>query len=223
MPLDLRALTVGPLEVNCYILRDRGTGSCAVIDPGGDCDRIISELNSSGSSSAFGSGTSDKAARLDWILLTHGHFDHTFCAGEIGARFGGARVGMHEADVPFLGQGLGIAEMFYDFSLHAPVRPTDLLTDGQMIALGESRIKVIHTPGHSPGGLSFVTDVGVFCGDALFAGSIGRTDFPGGSFERLIASIKSKLLVLPDSTPLYPGHGPATSVGSERQTNPYVR
>ncbi|MGC8863572.1 MAG: MBL fold metallo-hydrolase [Armatimonadota bacterium] len=236
MPLRFHVLVVGPLEVNCYILRDEATGKCAIIDPGGDCDRIVSAAGSPGFRSPAGgeaeyevgptssseTGASAKVSGVDWILLTHGHFDHTYCAGDLATRFG-VRVGIHEADVPLLGQGLGVAEMFYDVSGCVPVTPTDLLADGQTITLGESKIKVIHTPGHSPGGLSFATEAGVFCGDALFAGSIGRTDFPGGSFERLIASIRSKLLTLPDSTPLYPGHGPATSVGTERKNNPYLR
>jgi glyoxylase-like metal-dependent hydrolase (beta-lactamase superfamily II) len=209
LPLEVSTLTVGPLDTNCYIIWDRNTRACAIIDPGGDCDRVASVAASLDLS-------------VEWILLTHGHFDHTFCAGDLAARFG-AGVGLHEADAAILGQSFGVAEMFYDFSENVPVTPTGLLTAGRSIPLGESEVKVVHTPGHSEGGLSFVTDAGVFCGDAIFAGSIGRTDFPGGSFDQLIQSIRTGLLVMDDSTPLFPGHGPATTVGQERQTNPYLQ
>lgn len=209
MPLEVRALTVGPLDTNCYVLWDRETRSAAIIDPGGDCDRIVSVAAS-------------LDLRVQWVLLTHGHFDHTFCAGDLAARFG-AGVGLHEADAAILGQSFGIAEMFYDLSEYAPVQPTDLLIDGRLVSLGESELEVIHTPGHSPGGLSFLTELGVFCGDTIFAGSIGRTDFPGGSFEQLIESMRARLLAMDGSTPLFPGHGPATTVGEERRSNPYLQ
>ena len=209
MPLELRALTVGPLNTNCYILWDGNTRACAIIDPGGDRHRITADISSLG-------------LRVEWILLTHGHSDHSFYAGSLASEYG-ARIGMHAADVDMLTQSLGIAVVFYDLSEYVPVTPTDWLTDGQVISLGVSELKVIHTPGHSQGGVCFVMDVGVFCGDTVFAGSVGRTDFPGGSFEQLIESIKSKLLVMPDSTPLYPGHGPATTVGEEKRSNPYLR
>jgi glyoxylase-like metal-dependent hydrolase (beta-lactamase superfamily II) len=209
LALDFRAFTVGPIDTNCYTLWDRNTRAAAIIDPGGDCERIASLAAS-------------LDLRVEWILLTHGHFDHTFCAGELAARFG-ARVGSHEADAAILGQSFGIAEDFYDFSDYVQATPTDLLSDGQVILLAESELKVIHTPGHSRGGLCFVTELGVFCGDTIFAGSIGRTDFPGGSQDQLVESIKTKLLPLDDAVPLYPGHGPATTVGHERRGNPYLR
>ncbi len=209
MPLGIRVLTVGPLDTNCYVLWDHSTRACAIIDPGGDPDRIIQTVASLN-------------VRVEWILLTHGHSDHSFHAGNLAQEYG-ARIGIHAADVDMLATGLGIAEMLYDLSEYVAVKPTDLLVDGEAVGLGESEIRVIHTPGHSPGGVTFATDAGVFCGDTIFAGSIGRTDFPGGSYEQLIDSIKSKLLYFPDSTSLYPGHGPATTVGEEQRSNPFLR
>lgn len=201
-------ITVGPLGTNCYVIWDSATKVGAIIDPGGDKEAIISAVESNDVS-------------VEWILLTHIHPDHTFYSGDLAARYS-ARIGMNEGDVGFPDL-MSIAEMFYDISEYTEFSPTDLLKDGDIIRLGESEVHVLHTPGHSQGGLCFVSSAGVFCGDTLFAGSIGRTDFPGGSYERIISSIQNKLLVLDDSTPLYPGHGPATMIGKERATNPYLQ
>jgi hydroxyacylglutathione hydrolase len=208
LSIQFESVVVGPIETNCYILWDRDTLSAAIIDPGGDIELITRIVDSN-------------ALRVERILLTHGHFDHTFCAGEL-ARLYGARVGIHGSDIWLMDEGLGIATMYYDMSKLVEVTPDDLLQDGDVIVLAGSQLKVLHTPGHSTGGLCFVTDAGVFCGDTIFAGTVGRTDFPGGSFETLISSIKSKLLTLDDSTPLYPGHDAATTVGEERRSNPYL-
>jgi glyoxylase-like metal-dependent hydrolase (beta-lactamase superfamily II) len=207
--IDFRQLSVGPLETNCYIVWDRDTRKAAVIDPGGDDDLIAQQI-----------------ARLEldveWVLITHGHLDHCFSAGPI-ARKCGAGIGMHPDDIEHLIGGLEIAALYYDISAYERFTPTRFLTDGDVISLGNSEISVIHTPGHSQGGLCFATDAGVFCGDTVFAGSVGRTDFPGGSFEQLIESIRTKILTMDDSTRLYPGHGPATSVGEERRSNPFLQ
>lgn len=206
--IEFAFLVVGPIETNCYVIWDRDTRAAAIIDPGGEVERIAAIVESN-------------ALRVERILLTHGHFDHMFCAGELARQYD-ARVGMHESDVWLLSDGLEVAEPYYDLSQHAPIKPDDLLQDGDVIALGESTITVLHTPGHSAGGLCFATDAGVFCGDTIFAGSVGRTDFPTGSLDTLLASISSKLLSLDDATPLLPGHGPATTVGEERKNNPYL-
>lgn len=208
--IDFRWLTVGPLGANCYIIWDRETRKAAIIDPGGDEDIIAKQVSS-------------LRLAVEWVLITHGHPDHCFCAGGIADRYG-ARIGMHPADIERMRtEGLEIAAMFYDVSTYVEFTPTDLLSDGQVITLGDSEVRVLHTPGHSQGGVCFVTDAGVFCGDTIFAGSIGRTDFPGGSFEQIIDSIKARILTLDDATFLYPGHGPATTVGEERMSNPFVR
>lgn len=209
MAVEFETLAVGPLETNCYIIWDTETHYAAVIDPGGDKHLIAESITS-------------HRLSVKYVLLTHGHFDHCFHADDF-ARDYGVEVAMHESDIVQIEQGKSLAEMFYDGSSYVEVLPQKLLTDGDVLRLGESAIEVIHTPGHSQGGLCFVTDAGVFCGDTIFAGSIGRTDFPGGSYSQLIASINAKLLSMKDETPLYPGHGPATTVGRERATNPFLR
>ena len=209
MGIAFRCLTVGPLASNCYIIWDADTKHAAIIDPGGDRDRIADAVSSLGMD-------------VNYILLTHGHPDHTFHTGDL-ARDYGAEIAMHESDVPMLSNGLGIAEMFYDPAARVNFTASRMLRDGDTIRLGDSQIKVRHTPGHSEGGLCFVTDAGVFCGDTIFAGSVGRTDFPGGSMEQSINSIRTQILTLPDETPLYPGHGPPTTVAAERKSNPYLR
>ncbi len=208
MPIVYQSLTVGPLGTNCYVLWDRSTRTTAVIDPGGDAARIREVILSN-------------RLKPNSILLTHGHPDHCFAAGYIAGEYG-AEIYMHEADIDQVDLLLPTLAMVYDVSSFVKLSPLKFLKNGDVLSLGESSISVIHTPGHSPGGVCFVTDAGVFCGDTIFAGSIGRTDFPGGDHDQLIASIKTKLLTLPDTTPLLPGHGPATTVGRERATNPFL-
>lgn len=209
MPVEFRTLVVGPLETNCYLVWDVESLEAAVIDPGDDISRI-SDLVSS------------LCLRVKYVLLTHGHPDHCFVAGNA-ARDYSAEICMHEFDIEQVEQGLVLAEMFYDVSTFVPFLASVLLNDADVLHLGQSPIEVIHTPGHSQGGLCFATDAGVFCGDTIFAGSIGRTDFPGGSYEQIISSIRTRILGMKDETPLYPGHGPATTVGRERVSNPFLR
>lgn len=208
MIIQHQRLTVGPLQTNCYVIWDSDTRSAAVIDPGGDADIIRGCIDYNN-------------LTLELILLTHGHPDHCFVAGDMANDFG-VEVAMHEADIVQIEQGMALAEMFYDVSGFVPFKPAKMLDNGDILTLAESQVQVMHTPGHSPGGLCFKTSVGVFCGDTIFAGSIGRTDFPGGSHHQLLMSIQTKLLSLTDSTPLYPGHGPHTTVGRERATNPFL-
>lgn len=208
MSIEFRAFAVGPLGTNCYLVWDKETRKAGIIDPGGNKEQIASCVT-------------DLGLDVEWVLLTHGHFDHVFYAGDL-AREYEARIGMHAADVSQLTENLGIAEMFYDLSSYVDVTASDFLDDGAVVNLGSSQIQVRHTPGHSQGGLCFITDAGVFCGDTIFAGSIGRTDFPGGSHSQLIDSIKTQILTMPDDTLLYPGHGPSTTVGDERGSNPFL-
>jgi hydroxyacylglutathione hydrolase len=208
VPIVYQSLTVGPLGTNCYILWDQSTLTAAIIDPGGDAARIRQAVSSNG-------------LKPGGILLTHGHADHCFAAGYI-AREYGTEIHMHQADIDQVNQTLATLETIYDVSSFVELSPLKLITDGDVIRLGESSISVIHTPGHSPGGVCFATDAGIFCGDTIFAGSIGRTDFPGGDHDQLINSIKTRLLTLPDTTLLLPGHGPSTTVGRERSSNPFL-
>lgn len=206
---EFTLLVAGPLGTNCYIVWDSSTRQAAIIDPGGSTEAILRVV-------------SERHLRVERVLLTHGHPDHTFCAGEV-AKSLGARIAMHESDTALNEAALQLAALYYDMSGYVPFTADDLLRDGDVIDLGETSLEVMHTPGHSPGGLCFVTDVGVFCGDTIFAGSIGRTDFPGGSLDTLLNSIREKLLPLSDDTPLHPGHGPDTTVGSERADNPFLQ
>lgn len=196
------------METNCYLVWDPQTLEAALIDPDGGMARIAEVISA-------------LDLKVKYVLLTHGHPDHCFVAGNAARDFS-AEIGMHEADIEQVEQGLVLAEMFYDVSTFVLFSASMLLTDGDVLHIGKTVIEVIHTPGHSRGGLCFVTDAGVFCGDTIFAGSIGRTDFPGGSHEQLMSSIRTKLLSMKDDTPLYPGHGPATTVGSERAHNPFL-
>ncbi|MCE5324183.1 MBL fold metallo-hydrolase [bacterium] len=208
MSLDFRVIEVGLLQINCYLLWDVETKKAAIIDPGDDTDIIIDNI---------------KALDLDveWILLTHGHFDHTFRVGELTDSYD-VKIALNPLDLPMLGQSLGLGEPFYNFSEYVPFTVTDLINEGDEIHLGGSTIHVLHTPGHSQGGVCYVTDIGVFCGDTIFAGSVGRSDLPSGSHEQLIESIRAKIMPLDDSTPLFPGHGPSTTLGAERRSNPYL-
>lgn len=207
--IQRQRLTVGPLQTNCYVIWDADTRSSAIIDPGGDADIIRDCIDSNNLS-------------VELILLTHGHPDHCFVAGNLVNDYE-VEVAMHEADIVQIEQGMALAEMFYDVSGFVPFTPKKLLVDGDILALGNSQIQVAHTPGHSQGGLCFITDAGVFCGDTIFEGSIGRTDFPGGSHTQLLTSIRTKVLSLADNTTLYPGHGPYTTVGHERVSNPFLK
>jgi hydroxyacylglutathione hydrolase len=188
----LKKVVVGPYQANCYILGCAKTGEGLVIDPGGEVLRIAEQL-------------SRNKLRIRYILITHGHFDHTGGADEL-RRITGAPVLIHALDSPSLG---------FEADGH--------LTDGQLLHVGTYELSVIHTPGHSPGGMCFQAPGVVFTGDTLFAGSVGRTDFPGGSHEQLIQAVRTKIFPLGDDIRVYPGHGPATTIGRERRYNPFFR
>jgi hydroxyacylglutathione hydrolase len=206
--VKIKNLVVGPIETNCYIFFEEVSRKAVVIDPGGDIDKILGYITETG-------------LDVEWILLTHGHFDHTFYAGDLALRLN-AKIGMHEEDISMLSTSLDVAEIYYEVDSYMPFQPTDLLNDGDVINLGNSKIEVIHTPGHSKGGLCFVTEIGIFCGDTIFNGSIGRTDFSGGSYDQLIHSIREKILKMDDKIELYCGHGAQTTIGTERRSNPFL-
>ena len=203
----LKALTVGPLETNCYILGDEKSKEAVVIDPGGDFKEIERQLKESN-------------LRVKYIVLTHGHFDHTGALAQL-KKSTNAKVLIHAEDASMLSPD-DQAQPFFLESGADPCAADGTLQEGDVIQFGENMLEVLHTPGHTPGGISLLIDKMIFVGDTLFCGSIGRTDLPGGSFEQLIDSIKRKLLSKGDDYLIYPGHGPATTVGEERRKNPFL-
>ncbi|MBI2266540.1 MAG: MBL fold metallo-hydrolase [Armatimonadetes bacterium] len=202
----LRSRTVGPFEMNCYVLGSETTREAVVIDPGDETETLVSLVQKDG-------------LRVKYILATHAHLDHVAGAKEF-KELTGAPFYVHKEDLFLLDQLDAQALMF---GLKPPGKPeTDgFLNEGDEFQMGEIRIRVLHTPGHSPGGVSFLTDDAVFVGDALFAGSIGRTDLPGGDHPTLIATIEKKLFTLDDKMTVHSGHGPATTIGHEKRTNPF--
>jgi hydroxyacylglutathione hydrolase len=204
--VKVHCLAVGPLQVNCYVAVCPETGEAVAIDPGDEAPLVIDLVEKEGSS-------------LNQILLTHCHADHV--GGVKGlAEAMGAPVRIHQAD-RFLLEGAVEHGRLFGLEIEAPPPPDGYLEEGDTVRFGRQTLEVIHTPGHSPGGICFLGHEGIFVGDTLFAGSIGRFDLPGGSYEQLIDSIRSKILTLDESTVVYPGHGPATTVGHEKHTNPF--
>lgn len=203
----LESLETGPLQVNCYIIGCEETRKAAVIDPGGDADRILDLLQRLN-------------LELEMVINTHGHFDHV---GGNKRLLEATRVDLllHEADQTLLGMAEQHAGL-YGLPTELSPQPQRLLKGGETIELGELKLKVLHTPGHTPGGICLLIEDHVIVGDTLFAGSIGRTDLPGGDHQQLLESIRTQLLPLPDETIAHPGHGPATSIGREKLYNPFL-
>jgi glyoxylase-like metal-dependent hydrolase (beta-lactamase superfamily II) len=204
----IKQLTVGPIMANCYILGCERTREAAVIDPGDETDKILMSLAS-------------EKLTLKHILNTHGHFDHVGGNRQLKDATG-AELLIHAADAAMLAQ-LSASAAAFGLSAQNSPPPDRTVAEGDRVTFGDIALTVLHTPGHTPGGISFHTDRCVFVGDALFYGSIGRTDFPGGDYDTLIASIRTKLFTLDDDTTVYTGHGPATTVGQEKRSNPFVR
>jgi glyoxylase-like metal-dependent hydrolase (beta-lactamase superfamily II) len=202
-------LIVGPLAVNCFILGCASSSEGVVIDPGGEPDKIIAAINRLG-------------LHIPFIINTHGHFDHVGGNRKI-LEYTGAELLVHEGDVQYLSRAAEVA-VKYGLTTENSPQPDRFLEDGMIISFGIYRIEVLHTPGHTPGGscLYIAKEGLVITGDTLFANGVGRTDFPGGSHNALIESIRTRLLALPDATRVYPGHGPATTIGHERRYNPYI-
>lgn len=198
----------GQFVENCYLVIDEAANACAVIDPGEQAGLILHKLRASGATPVG-------------IWLTHAHIDHVLGVPELAAETG-APVYLHPDDRELYD---AVPDQAAWFGLTAePLPPPDReLAAGERLTVGGLEFAVRHAPGHSPGHVVFAGHGAVFGGDVLFQGSIGRTDLPGGDFDTLIGSIERELLVLPDSTIVYPGHGPATTIGAERRTNPFLR
>lgn len=208
MGLAVRTLVVGPLQTNCYLVSCEETREAIVIDPGGDAARILRAVAEDG-----------LALRL--IVATHAHFDHVMANADL-QKASGAPIGVGRADAEELTKPVRI---FGLPMLGAPSPAADrLLDDGDEVVVGTEALRVLCTPGHSTGGISlyYAPQPLVFSGDVLFRMGIGRTDLPGGDFDTLARSIRSRLYTLPDDTIVYPGHGPATTIGEEKAGNPFV-
>jgi hydroxyacylglutathione hydrolase len=203
----LETVVVGPLMVNCYILGCEATRKGIIIDPGGDAEKILSAV-----------ARNDLA--IVQIINTHGHFDHVGANQAVMDAFG-VGLSIHELDAPMLAHA-DITALKYGLKAKNSPPPTAFLRDGDSILFGNCSLKVLHTPGHTLGGCSLFGEGVVITGDTLFAESVGRTDFPGGSSAALLKSIREKLLTLPDETIVCPGHGPASTIGHERLHNPYL-
>jgi glyoxylase-like metal-dependent hydrolase (beta-lactamase superfamily II) len=205
--LIIKDLTVGPIMANCFIVGCEKTREAAVIDPGDEPDKILLAL-------------AGLKLKVKYIINTHGHFDHVGGNKKM-KEVTGADLLIHSNDAPMLSY-LSKSASAWGLNAEDSPPPDLMVKDGDEIKFGEITLKVIHTPGHSPGGISLYSDGIVFVGDTLFAGSIGRTDFPGGDFETLIASIRKKLFVLGDDVRVLAGHGPETTIGAEKKYNPFA-
>lgn len=203
----LETLAVGPLQVNCYIIGCPITRKALVIDPGDEAERILATVDASG-------------LKVELVVNTHGHFDHVggnaFLLEQTGAH-----LCIHVSDAPFLPR-IREHAAHYGLNVRTSPPPDRLLHGGEALQVGELMLRVLHTPGHTPGGICLLVDGHLFSGDTLFADSVGRTDLPGGSHEELVESIREKLFVLPAATVVHPGHGPDTTIGREKRHNPFV-
>lgn len=205
----LKRVEISSMAVNCYIVGCEETKEAAVIDPGGNSRGILKVLD-------------DNGLKAVYIINTHGHIDH------IGANRAikdatGAKVLINHHDAKMLTNAVSNFSFMMGQQVTSPPAE-EYINDGDIIKIGSTvELTVIHTPGHSQGGVCLKTDGIIFSGDTLFYGSIGRTDFPGGSYNDLISNIKNKLLCYDDEVVVYPGHGPATTIGFERKRNPFLR
>ncbi|AFQ42972.1 MBL fold metallo-hydrolase [Desulfosporosinus meridiei] len=204
----LEGRAMGAMGANCYLFSCAESKNAVVIDPGADGKRIYRWIL-------------EKGLKVEYILLTHGHIDHIGAVDELRELLGNVKVGIHEGDAGMLTDGKKNLSSYFGPGL--TLKKADLLlSDGQELMIGKEQLKVIATPGHSPGSVCFLCSDGLISGDTLFAGSIGRTDFPGGSMDQLLSGVKNKLLLLPENTRVFPGHGEETSIEEEKRDNPFL-
>lgn len=207
MALKMISQPVGPLQGNCYFIYDGDGRQCVVIDPGEDGELLDSVVEKNG-------------LTVKAVLLTHGHSDHLGATGETAALRGVPVYGSAETRAVLADPDAYM--LFPGMPEFAPAEVDNVIAGGEQLYLEGIEVTVHATPGHSPGSLTYSAYDGLFCGDLLFQGSIGRTDLPGGSFDQLQASIRELARIYPDSTPVYPGHGSPTSIGAEKAGNPFL-
>jgi len=212
MPLSIHSFECGLVATNCYLIIDEATRVAAIVDlPNGSLPELVEACEK-------------ERVEPSTILLTHSHWDHAADLPAALARWSNIPVLIHPDDAYRLADPMSHTVWPLPFTID-PVEPTGWLNDNDEIILGETRLRILHTPGHTEGSVSFYSeaDAVAIVGDTLFAGSVGRTDLPGGSWPTLERSLHERLLTLPDTTVVHPGHGPATSIAAERRSNPFLR
>ena len=202
----LKIFTVGPMEANCYILYNPDKREGLIIDPGAEGSHLIKFIK-------------QEKISINYIINTHGHPDHIGANRKI-KEHTNAPILIHQYDAPMLAKSGSVLSLIFPLESSSPPADT-FIKDGDLIECAGMKLKVLHTPGHTPGGISLLIDDSIFTGDTLFSGSIGRSDLPGGSQEVLLNSIK-KILSLDENLIIYPGHGPSTTVRQELHSNPFI-
>jgi glyoxylase-like metal-dependent hydrolase (beta-lactamase superfamily II) len=205
----VRGIVVGAFQENCWVIGNRRTGEAICVDPGDEPDEILAMAK-------------DMGVAIKYIANSHAHIDHILGVGAV-REATGAKFLLHPGDLELARNTANAARSWLRLQIPNPPDPDAFLADGDAIDVDGLKLRVIHTPGHTPGSVSFYANGVLFAGDTLFAGSIGRTDLPGGDYDEEMASIVGRLLVLPDDTIVLPGHMDQTTIGHERQRNPYVR
>jgi hydroxyacylglutathione hydrolase len=206
---QVEGITGGPFQTNAYLIVDEATRRCAIVDPGWGADRVFPPL------------LDQNHLELESIICTHGHIDHVSGVAALQRVYPDVPVLIHENDEAMLGQGNVAAGNFLGLP-YEPAKPTGYLEEGKPVSVGGTTFNVIFVPGHCPGHVALFTDKTLISGDVIFADSIGRTDLPGGNYRELASSIVDKILPLGDEVTIYPGHGPTTTIGRERRSNPFV-
>jgi glyoxylase-like metal-dependent hydrolase (beta-lactamase superfamily II) len=205
----IKSLAVGPLTSNCYIVGDEATGEGIIIDPADEAGNILESV-------------AELSLTIKFIVLTHGHCDHIAGLKEV-KEATGAEIAVHGDDAEYHGQQALAMALAFGLYCPTPPPPDRLLKNGDSIDISDLHFEVIHTPGHSPGGICLLGNGALFSGDTLFNYGIGRYDLPGGDYAQLMNSLQVSLMALPDETVVYPGHGPRTTIGAERRSNPFLQ
>jgi len=210
-PVLVERFVLGPFETNCYVVGMPGSDACWIVDAGYEPGLMLDWVR-------------ERRLRPERLVLTHAHADHVAGLAAVRSRYPGLEILIHEAEADWPGDPNLNLSALMGVPVSAP-GPTGLLHDGDRLELGGRTFQVIHVPGHSPGGIALYDAAAglALVGDALFAGSIGRTDFPGSDHDTLIRSIRQRLYALPGETVIHPGHGPGSTIEREKQTNPFVR